>query len=259
MQPDHRLELAGIAGDTATLIGWLALDADHVDDAWAYFRHGARAAREAEDPALHAFALGESAYVMLRLDRPDDAAAVIDEAEAKLRDAPAPQMRVWLQSARAEVLASTHDADGCQRALDLAHEGLDAQLDDPLDLPYVSYLDAAHLTRWAGCCLAQLGRLDASTLLERAMASADPSFVRAQAGLLVDLATAHAVRGDLERSCGIANEAIGLALETGSVRQLNRVRHLRPRLEAAAGTDAYTALLDQLGDADAGGLSRAST
>lgn len=259
MRLDHRMALAGVAGDTSTLMGWLALDANRTDDAWTHFRRGAQAAREAEDPFLLAFALGESAYALMQLGWMTDAVTVLDEAETQLGGRSAPQLRVWLQGARAEVLAAMGDIDGCRRSLDHAYQGLDAGPDDPLIAPYLSYLDDAHLARWAGCCLAQLGRPDAATLLEQALTSADPSFVRAQAGLLVDLATAHAASGDLELSCQVATEAVRLAIETGSARQLKRIGALRPRLVAATGTDAHVALLDQLGDAGRARLSRAIT
>jgi transcriptional regulator with XRE-family HTH domain len=60
-----RQRLASIAGDIATLMGWQPLDTGRTARAWKYFRRAAEAAKEAENPALQAFAIAEAAYIPL--------------------------------------------------------------------------------------------------------------------------------------------------------------------------------------------------
>jgi transcriptional regulator with XRE-family HTH domain len=60
-----RQRLASIAGDIATLLGWQSLDTGRTARAWKYFRRATDAAKEAENPALEAFAIAEAAYIPL--------------------------------------------------------------------------------------------------------------------------------------------------------------------------------------------------
>jgi tetratricopeptide (TPR) repeat protein len=249
MTPEHRRQLLKVVGDVATRLGWLSLDLDRRERSWQFFQTGARAAAEAEDPMLHAFTLAESGYVLLAVDRRTEALARVDAAEVVLGSVKHTTMRAWLTAARAEVLAATSDVEGCRRALDQAHAFLDHPDSGASPAPYVDYLDGAHLRRWTGSCLASLGHPEAASAVEEALVEVDPSFVRARAGLVIDLATAHSAAGDLDRACISAAEGVRLAAETRSARQVRRVVGLRERLRPAAGTPAYADLLNQLGDA----------
>lgn len=234
-----------------TLLGWLSLDAGRPERAWRHFQTGARAAAEASDPLLEAFAIAESGYVLLAADRPDDALARIDAGESALADVVHSGLRAWITAARAEALAASGDADACRAALDRAHAHLDGPDAGASSAPYVDYLDHSHLHRWSGSCLATLRHPDAASIIEEALGQVDPSFVRAQAGLVIDLAAAHAAVGDLEQACAAASQGVRLAAETRSARQLGRVLSLQTALRPAAGTSAYAEFLDQLGEATA--------
>lgn len=239
--------IALVAADAATLLGWLALDRDQPREAWSYFRRGEQAARESGDTGLQAFALGESAYVQIRLRRHRDAIALLDRATGQLQGHRVPRMRAWLYAARAEAAAAAGAISDSRQALDDARHALEADDGDDEPAPYVAYLDDAHLARWVGSTLSLAGQPDASEILTQALAVADPTFVRARAGLLVDLATAQAADGSLDAACATAAQATQLAIETASVRQLRRLRRLRQALRGAATSDAYAQLIDQLG------------
>ena len=252
MTPEPRRQLAQVVADVATLLGWLSLDGGRPERAWRHFQTGALAAAEAGDPLLQAFATAESGYVLLAADRPHDALARIDAGESALDGIAHLALRAWICAARAEALAATGDGDGCRAALDRAYQHLQTAADGGSPpAPYVDYLDQWHLHRWAGNCLATLGHADAAGVIEEALAQLDPSFVRAQAGLVIDLAVAHAAVEDLDQACVAASHGVRLAAETRSARQLARARALRDALRPAAGSVAYAEFLDQLGEASA--------
>ena len=244
--PTLRQQLASIAGDVATLLGWLALDLGDPDGSWSYYRRATAAARESSDTAVLAFALAESAYVPLQFGLTDEAVGMVDQALAALGQRSAPRLRAWLHGARAEVLSHMNDADGCRREMDAARDALASGAEPDGSTPSVAYLDATHLDRWSANCLVRVGHPDAWGEVEAALTSMDGAFVRARAGLLVDRAALCVARDDLDQACRTAAQATIHAAETNSTRQLQRVRGLLPRLARAAGTDAYALLADQL-------------
>jgi hypothetical protein len=128
----------------------------------------------------------------------------------------------------------TCDCSGVRRAdddtqgiypLDVA---VDVLPDHPADdaLPYLM-LDAGHIARWRGHCLARLGDADAIDDLQRALeAMGEGRYGRAEVSLRVDLALAFEARGDAvsaRRHAQLASEHAG---RTGSARQRQRIATL---------------------------------
>ena len=98
---------------------------------------------------------------------------------------------------------------------------------DPEDpaLPFL-FLGGAHLDRWRGHALARLGEHEAINSLTDALPRLPPDFVRARAGMLVDLARAHAATGDRHAALTYARQAKQLASQIKSDRQLRRLAAL---------------------------------
>lgn len=92
--------------------------------------------------------------------------------------------------------------------------------------PYVA-LDTVHLARWRGHALARFGHPDAIKVLTHALNRLDRSFVRAEATLHIDLATALAASGNQDEASEHARRAHTLAAELGSTRQRRRLQTLR--------------------------------
>jgi hypothetical protein len=134
-------------------------------------------------------------------------------------------LRVWLYAAEGEALATLGLRDGALRALDGASAALpSAGVAD--DLPYVM-LDADHLARWRGHCLARLGEPSAIEDLTSALsAMGEGSFGRAEASLRVDLALAFQARGDATQARTQARRAGEVAGRSGSRRQRQRIAEL---------------------------------
>ncbi len=224
--PGARRPVAAVLSGTATLAGWQALDVGAVQRAWAHYATARGAAIEAEKPALLAHAMGEQAYVLIDMGRPELALELVREATAAANRRAPDRTLAWLYSAEAEVCALLGDEQGSRRALDRAAAALpdDGDVRDP-EVPGIM-LNTTHLMRWRGNALALLGDSTATDELYTALARLDSTFTRAEAGLRCDLAQAHLARGELGEAREHAIRARQLANQTGSVRHRRRIERL---------------------------------
>lgn len=215
----RRGKLARVLADAAALAGWQAVDAGAMDRAWYAYELARRAASEAESPELRAHAMGEQAYAFVEADRPADAVELVAEARHDERQLPR-MLRCWLAAAHAEVLAIADDAPSARAALHEAERLLPPSADETL--PYLS-LDESHLARWQGNVLCRLGDSSGVAPSMTALESVDGSFVRARAGVLVDLAEACARRGEDAQALAYGSVSRHLAEQIGSIRLRRRV------------------------------------
>jgi hypothetical protein len=209
----------------AALAGWQALDMGNVADAWRLHEIATAAGREGGQVASLAYARAQQAYVLLDAGQTADAHAVITAARAQGGTAVPPVLRAWLLSAEGETLAALGQRDAALRVLDAATDAVPTQPRDDA-LPYVM-LDAGHVARWRGHCLARLGDEGAiDDLLSALDAMGEGQYGRAEVGLRVDLALAFHARGDESESRAHARRAAALAVRTGSERQRRRMAAL---------------------------------
>jgi tetratricopeptide (TPR) repeat protein len=92
------------------------------------------------------------------------------------------------------------------------------------------FLNEGHLARWRGNALALIGDHEAVQSLYTALDTADPTFIRASAGLRCDLAQAHMARGEYDQAQEHLRQARLIANRTGSVRQRRRIEQLTQQL-----------------------------
>ncbi|MFJ2751929.1 XRE family transcriptional regulator [Streptomyces sp. NPDC087297] len=228
--PGTRRPIATALAGAATLAAWQALDAGSVERAWRHYELAKRAAQDADAPQYLAHAMGEQAYVLGDAGRPEMAVELIRDAQGTYAERQSPRLRAWLSAAEAELCAAAGMDDDARRALDRAAAALPegAQARDP-DMLSI-FLNADHLARWRGNVLALLGDSSAMGDLYEALHTADPTFVRAKAGLHSDLTQAHLVRGEFDEARSNLQQARLLANRTGSVRHRRRVELLTGRL-----------------------------
>ncbi|MFQ6198758.1 XRE family transcriptional regulator [Streptomyces sp. NPDC000405] len=227
--PDTRRPVALALAGAATLAAWQALDVGAVERAWRHYELGKRAAQEANEPMYLAHATAEQAYVLSDAGRTALAIDLVRDARSAGGRKLSPRLTAWLYAAEAELCAKAGLNDDCRRALDNATawlpEGSDARDPDMLSI----FLNAGHLARWRGNALALIGDEAAVTSLYDALEAADPTFVRATAGLHCDLAQAHVVRGEYDQAHEHIVQARLLANRTGSVRHRRRIEQITQR------------------------------
>ncbi|SOD69626.1 hypothetical protein SAMN06272781_2285 [Streptomyces sp. 1222.2] len=228
--PETRRPVARALVGAATLAAWQALDVGAVERAWRHYELGKRAAQEADEPMYLAHATAEQAYVLCDAGRAPMAVELIRDAQRLGGKAMSPRLTAWLYAAEAEICARAGMADECRRALENAARclpsGEEARDPDMLSI----FLNEGHLTRWRGNALALIGDDEAVSSLYAALDTADPTFIRASAGLRCDLAQAHMARGEYDQAHDHLRQARLLASRTGSVRQRRRVEQLTQRL-----------------------------
>lgn len=220
----HRETLAGVLAEASALAGWEALDRNSIKAAWDHHETAKAAAREAESPFLLAHSMAQQALILIDLDRADLAVRQLTEAR-DLADHSAPRLlRAWIAAAHGEGLAAAGQKADALRAFDTADTLLPT---DPVGvaLPFL-FLGGAHLDRWRGNALAKLGEPDALDQLTEALPRLPTEFTRARAGMLVDLAYAHAAAGDRDNALHHARQAKRLASQIKSDRQLRRLSGL---------------------------------
>jgi len=219
----QRTALAAALAEASALAGWLALDRGDHDQAWRHHERAKHAAREADSPVLLAHATAQEAFILVGLDDAESAATQVAHTRALAARGPT-LMSAWLAAAHGETLAASGNRDGALRAFDDAQALLPADPVDPA-LPFV-FLGGSHLDRWRGNALAQVGDAEAIDQLTGALAELPTSWVRARAGLLVDLAYAYAAAGNRDAAISHAREARAIARQINSDRQLRRLDRL---------------------------------
>ncbi|MEV0445627.1 XRE family transcriptional regulator [Streptomyces spectabilis] len=228
--PSARRPVALALAGASTLAAWQAIDSGAVERAWRHYELAKRAARDAEAPMYLAHAMAEQAYVLCEAGRPALGLELVRDAQRSLGQGGTPRLRAWLHAAEAELCAHAGLPDDCLRALDAAQECIPPGSEDRDPDMLSIFLNDAHLSRWRGNVLALLGDGEAVTSLYAALEVADPSFVRAQAGLHADLVQAHLARAEYDEANTHLRQARLLASRTGSVRQRRRVDLLSARL-----------------------------
>jgi hypothetical protein len=206
-----------------TLAGWQALDLGDVNTSWQHYEHSRSAAAQSHSIAHEAHAAAEQAFVLIDVEATRDAVDLLDNARRRAETAAPQVLRSWLAASHGETLAAHGEETASLRAFDRAAHLLP---DDPADeRPYVA-LDPVHLARWRGHALARFGHPDAIAVLTDALDRLDPTFVRAETALRVDLATALAANDDRDEARTHADHAAQLAAQVGSARQRRRVTTL---------------------------------
>jgi transcriptional regulator with XRE-family HTH domain len=219
-----RRPLAWLLADAAALTGWQALDVAAADQAWRLFEISTRAALQAWDPQLYAFARLEQAHVLADLGAQPAAAELAVETWRGQESAAGPPMRCWLAAATAEMLAGAGQTQAARQFMATA-ESLAAGLDEERP-PYLVF-DQVHLQRWMAHSLVLMHDPAAEPILRSVGERMDRTFTRAGAGMHLDLAASLLLIGaDDEAKVQLA-AAEGLARRVGSRRQLARAQSLR--------------------------------
>jgi tetratricopeptide (TPR) repeat protein len=223
LTPGTRELLAGLLSEMHTLAGWQALDLGDLTQAWQHYEQSRSAAAQSDSSPHESHAAAEQAFVLIDASATGDAVDLLEDARRRA-DATSPRvLRAWLAAAHGEALAAHGDRTASLRAFDRAAELLPSDAAD--ERPYVA-LDPVHLARWRGHALARFGDPDAITVLTDALHRLDPSFVRAETALRVDLATALAASGDRDETRDQVDHAAQLAEQVGSARQRRRIATL---------------------------------
>jgi hypothetical protein len=221
LTPHIRNALAAVLVDACTLAGWQSMDQGNLTQAWHYYQRAKAFAHHAESEPLNAYATTAQAITLLDLDNSTEALKLITPATTNSNTPP--MIQAWLHGAAGEIYAANNDSDNSNRALDSASHIIERHNED--EPPFI-ILSPAHLERWRGNALTRLKSGQATVVLNKALRTLEPTFVRARAATQLDLAQAVATTGDTSTAMTHLHNAQELTAQCASVRLDRRWRHL---------------------------------
>jgi tetratricopeptide (TPR) repeat protein len=228
LTPTIRAQIASLQADAYALAAWTALDLGDYANSWNHHEKAKTAARDANSQPLTAYTTAQQAVILIDLGETENAAQQLTHARTLATNDAPPLLRTWLAAAHGEGLAAAGHRDNALRAFGDADTLMPSDPADP-NFPFI-FLGPAHLARWRGHALAELGDHHATSILAQALNDLDPTFTRAQAALHTDLATIHTKHGNNEQARQYHQNAWRLATHIGSTRQKTRLRKLSWRI-----------------------------
>ncbi|MCM2393621.1 helix-turn-helix domain-containing protein [Streptomyces albipurpureus] len=245
-----RVGLAGLVADSGALMGWLSVDRERYRQAGVYYRQVAEAAREAGDEGMYAYVVSRWSRVLAECGHHQDALRFADAACAAAVRAH-PVVRSWTAVTRAYVHACLRDERACRQDLRSARALLDSAAGHGEPPPAcVRFFDAAHLGKWVGYALMELGSVRwtpaARRALDTAAASWSREMVRGASEVSAACAAARIAQGEIEEAVVLTRQAFDVAARAGSPRSLRRVAEVRSQLAPYTDVRAVRELDDYL-------------
>ncbi|MGW7273735.1 helix-turn-helix domain-containing protein [Streptomyces sp. NPDC054864] len=239
------LDLLALSSRFAEYTGWLAQEAGDDDAALRWTAHAVDLADGAGDHDLASYAFVRRALITYYRG---DAADTIALAEAAHSDRLPPRIRGLAAQRKAQGHALAGDYASCLRSLDEARELLAEESGPTAGSPV---LGSTHLADPAsmitGWCLLDLGRPRAAAeALDRECARLPEHAWRTQARYGVRRALAHAVAGEIDHACEIAEDVLHLATSVGSATIATDLRRLAHTLARHPRNRSYLAVAPRL-------------
>jgi transcriptional regulator with XRE-family HTH domain len=239
------VELAGAAGSgrdrVVSLIGQMAglvgtllmLDLGDFEAAARYLTIAARAAEQAEDRELLAFALGCRAFHAAYSGTPSAglgfAEAGLDAARAGIH----PRTHGWVAAVASEMYAATGSASGFRRALGESTARLERAAADQGGRAWagIGLFNEDKLTAYFGTGLVRLGHYrQAQAELSRALERLDPALLKHRCTAHIDLAEAYARDGKVDEGAEHLMKGLDIIADTQHAESLRRVTRLNGKL-----------------------------
>ncbi|GAA3117301.1 tetratricopeptide (TPR) repeat protein [Kribbella aluminosa] len=244
----QRLRLQGAAAELAQLAGWVSFDSGLQSAGQRYYQAGLHAAQSADDSLLGANVLACMSFQSALTGHPHDGIELAQAAQASVKaSAGVSRVKAMIATREARAHAKAGNHRECGEALQRAERFLESATDSGTEPEWVYYFDEAELVAQVGACWLDLRQpQDALRLLDRALDTIDPSYVRDRTIYHVRQASAHLQLGELEYSCDLLHKAIGLALQSRSARSVATIQSLRERMDKHAAEPAVRALDEHL-------------
>lgn len=220
--------LFNLVTEAARLCGWLHFDAAHHAAAQSYYVAALRSSASANDALTGAHVLACMSFQATLTGHHQEAIALIDAAEDRTKHTATPRLRALLASRNARAYAKAGDAASCGRALNEAERRLDATTPGTTEPDWIYFFDQAELDAQAAACWVDLRQpTKARPLIDNALNTMNPQYVRDRTIYQVRSAEAHLHADDLDLACDDLHTAADLAGQTGSVRSIHTIRSAR--------------------------------
>ena len=225
---DSGQRLFSLIAEAARLCGWLYFDARLHGAAQSYSVAALRSSATANDSLTGANVLACMSLQATLNNNHQDAVSLIDSAQQQVRHNATPRLTAMLASRKARAYAKVGDAMACGRALVNAERSLDAATADVTEPDWLYYFDEAELAAQAASCWVDLRQpARARPLIDDALRSISPKYVRDRAIYHVRSVEAYLHENELEPACHELRTAADLARQSGSVRSIETIRTAR--------------------------------
>jgi transcriptional regulator with XRE-family HTH domain/tetratricopeptide (TPR) repeat protein len=241
--PAKSRRLLSAVAEAAVLAGRLSFwDVRDSAGAARYFELARRAAEEAEDRVLSAYALAFIAEFTTYIGRPRESLDYL-EATRSLRDVLPPRVDAWVAAVQAEACAYLAEGHDTRVALEQAHAAMALATRHDEEPAWIDFFDEGRLGGYEGVCLVRLGDApNAVQVLEKATRVTNPSFTKYRSEIASDLAWARVQQGQVEESCRLLALTFELAHPVGYKESLHRLAHVRQQLQPYRDTAAVREL-----------------
>ncbi|KUH39680.1 MULTISPECIES: helix-turn-helix domain-containing protein [Streptomyces] len=239
--------LVGLAARYAEFAGWMAQEGGDDVAALRWTEQAVALAAAAGDEHLASYAHVRRALITYYRGNAHETVALSRSAQS---GGLPPRIRGLASQRRAQGHALAGEYDACMRNLDEAREllGIASQIDGAPVIGTAHVADPAAMTM--GWCLVDLGRpAQAVEVLDRECLRIPAQALRTQARYGLRRSLAHALAGDLDEACGIADRLLLTADIVGSATIAVDLRRLGRTLSRYSHHPAYQSIAHRLTDA----------
>ncbi|MGH3873647.1 MAG: helix-turn-helix transcriptional regulator [Pseudonocardiaceae bacterium] len=241
-----RSRLLSVYSDMSTSIGYYFFDLNDFDNSWYYCDRARVAAHDAGNAELGVYSLCEMSdhsswqgKALAAIDLAAAAQCLADKTEDSL-------MRVCAALRAASAYAVDGQYQACLVEIERAQDGL-ASTGQVLAGSTGYFLNEGYLARRKSECLLRLGRSqEAAASARTGLMLYDKSFVDGYAVCTLHLGNALLQSREIDEAARVVGDAARLAAKTRSPRLVRELRATRTRMQPWQGTQAVSALDDQL-------------
>jgi tetratricopeptide (TPR) repeat protein len=223
--------------NTAQILGETYYDMDQIDDAQGYYKLAARAAREVDNHALQATALGREAFLPVIQGQPERALPLLREVVTLSEGKTTGQTRAWLTMMEAEALARVEgQKEACLLTLrkvdDLFYEQTQEREDAPNkdDRRWTGFNQSTLIGYKGSCYLSLHQPEEARSMLLTTLETLSPDLTHRRSLILSDLAVSYIQSQEIEEACSVATQALILTAQSKSPRSLQRLKSVQQSL-----------------------------
>lgn len=223
---EHRIRLAAVASEAASLAAWLAWDVGDHGSARSFYGAAIKAARSGANPLLAAYQVGSLAQFEAHTGNAVQALSLARKARHLLEPGFPPVADAWLSSVEALGHAAAGDQRRADRALTRSRSAIPGgSCDEPPPWPWVFSFDESKVAVFRVTCGARLGL--STWVMENSGPLLAISHAKQRGLLLLDIAAGHLAAGKIEAAFALATQALEVGLQYRSGRIVERSRALR--------------------------------
>ena len=222
-----RRRLMVVAGESSVLAGWAASDMGDSATARNFYDTAAKAAKEANDPAIASCALAYRSYIPSTKGANGRARVLLTEALENISETTSPATVAWIAARHAEESAQLGDKAQALASWGRAEDAF--SISDPdEDRVWTRFLDQNRFDSYRIATYSKVGKLDEAQEIAAAILARLGQPDRKKAVIIFDdIASAHLARGSVNEASQAAQSGLTVLRETEFAMWL-------PRFEAIA-------------------------